>query len=216
MCLENLSSDMQVAIVSGSIGLFGAVIGAIATLAATWLTKRMQMAGKVSLYAKIVYSKSPVCPACGCYPSGTSNGLFLRVPLWLDIVNTCGVSRIVRNVNLYAYSGKGEVASFTQIQRIGDGDSAISLGSNGAYTFVIPANSACRFDVEFMLKEAEISDSRKRFDKIILSYFDEKNRIHAFQLVCYDFCWTVGEIKTKKEWIILNKRCRYANYRKLL
>lgn len=204
MYLENLSSDMQVAIVSGSIALFGAVIGAIATLAATWLTKRMQMAGKVSLYAKIVYSKSPVYPACGCYPSSTSNGLFLRVPLWLDIVNTCGVSRIVRNVNLYAYSGKEEVASFTQIQRIGKGDSAISLGSSGAYTFVIPANSACRFDVEFMLKEAEISDSRKQFDKIILSYFDEKNRIHAFQLVCYDFRWTVGEIKTEKEWIILN------------
>ena len=52
MCLENLSSDMQVAIVSGGIGLLGAVIGAIATLVATWLTKRMEVAGKVSLYAR--------------------------------------------------------------------------------------------------------------------------------------------------------------------
>lgn len=216
MDFESLSTDMQIAIVSGGIGLLGAVIGAIATLAATWLTKRMQMTGKVSLYAKIVYSKSSIDPACGCYPSGTSEGLFLRVPLWLDIVNTCGVPRIVRNVNLHAYSAKKAVAPFTQIQRITDGDDSIYLGNNGAYTFVIPANSACRFDVEFILKEVELPESGKQFDKIILSYFDEKDCVHAFQLMRQDFCWTLGEIKTEKGWITLDRRHRYGHHRKTL
>lgn len=60
MSFENLSPDMQSAIVSGIIGLSGAVIGALATLVATWLTRRMQKSGKVSLFAKMVYSKSCV------------------------------------------------------------------------------------------------------------------------------------------------------------
>ena len=188
MSFEDLSPDMQGAIVSGVIGLSGAVIGALATLVATWLTRKMQASGKISLFAKMVYSKSSADKACGYYRSQMGPGLYLRIPLWLDIVNTSGVSRIVRNVNLYACSDKKEIASFTQIQRIGDGESAILLGNNEAYTFVIPPNSACRFDVEFMLAERDMSADEKEFDEIVLSYFDEKNRIHAYHLVNVEFC----------------------------
>lgn len=216
MSFEDLSLEMQSAIVSGVIGLSGAVIGALATLIATCLTRKLQTSGKVTLFARMVYSKSSVDKACGYYPCQTEPGLYLRIPLWLDIVNTSGVSRIVRNVNLYAYSGKKEIASFTQIQRIGDGESAISLGNNEAYTFVIPPNSACRFDVEFILKERDLSSDEKEFDEIIISYFDEKNRIHAFHLINIDFCWAVKKIPMKKEWIALNRRHCYGHHRKTL
>lgn len=212
MSFEGLSLEMQSAIVSGVIGLSGAVIGALATLIATWLTRKLQTSGKVSLFAKMVYSKSSVDKACGYYPCQTEPGLYLRIPLWLDIVNTSGVSRIVRNANLYAYSGKKEIASFTQIQRIGDGESAISLGNNEAYTFVIPPNSACRFDVEFMLKETELSPDGKEFDEIVLSYFDEKNRIHAFHLINIDFCWIEKKIPMEKQWIALDEECHYGSH----
>lgn len=212
MSFENLSSDMQSAIVSGIIGLSGAVIGALATLVATWLTRRMQKSGKVSLFAKMVYSKSSADKACGYYRSQLGPGLYLRIPLWLDIVNTSGVSRIVRNVNLYAHSKKKEIATFTQMQCIVNNGETYVLGNNGAYTFVIPPNSACRFDVEFMLKEAELSPDGKEFDEIVLSYFDEKNRIHAFHLINIDFCWIEKKIPMEKQWIALNKRCRYGNY----
>lgn len=212
MSFENLSSDMQSAIVSGIIGLSGAVIGALATLVATWLTRRMQKSGKVSLFAKMVYSKSSADKACGYYRSQLGPGLYLRIPLWLDIVNTSGVSRIVRNVNLYAYSKKKEIAVFTQMQCIVNNGETYVLGNNGAYTFVIPPNSACRFDVEFMLKETELSPGEKEFDEIVLSYFDEKNRIHAFHLINIDSCWIEKKIPMEKQWIALDEECHYGSH----
>lgn len=216
MNFEDLSPDMQSAIVSGIIGLLGAVIGALATLVATWLTRKLQESGKVSLFTKMVYSKSSVDKACGYYQCQTEPGLYLRIPLWLDIVNTSGISRIVRNVNLYAYSDKKQIAAFIQIQRLGDGEDAILLGNNEAYTFVIPPNSACRFDVEFILKETELSPNEKEFDEIVLSYFDEKNRIHAFHLINVDFCWAEKKIPMEKQWITLDKECHYGYHRKAL
>lgn len=212
MGFENLSPDMQSAIVSGIIGLSGAVIGALATLVATWLTRRMQRSGKVSLFAKMVYSKSSADKACGYYRSQLGPGLYLRIPLWLDIVNTSGVSRIVRNVNLYAYSKKKEIAVFTQMQCIVNNGETYVLGNNGAYTFVIPPNSACRFDVEFMLKETELSPGEKEFDEIVLSYFDEKNRIHAFHLINIDSCWIEKKIPMEKQWIALDEECHYGSH----
>ena len=208
---ENLSSDMQSAIVSGLIGLLGAIIGALAAIASTWVAKKLQTTGKVSLFAKMVYSKSSVDKACGYYRCQNEAGLYLRIPLWLDIVNTSGISRIVRNVNLYAYSNKKEIAAFTQIQCIENNGKTFVLGDNGAYTFVIPPNSACRFDVEFMLKETEVPTEKKEFDEIILSYFDEKNCIHTFHLINIDFCWSVKQIPMEKRCIALDKRCRYGN-----
>lgn len=50
---ENLSPDMQSAIVSGLIGLLGAIIGALAAIASTWVAKKLQTTGKVSLFVKI-------------------------------------------------------------------------------------------------------------------------------------------------------------------
>ncbi len=212
MGFESLSPDMQSAIVSGIIGLSGAVIGSLATLIAIWLTRKLQTSGKVSLFAKMVYSKSSDDKACGYYRSQMGSGLYLRIPLWLDIVNTSGVSRIVRNVNLYAYLSKKGIASFTQIQGIGTGEKHFSLGDNGAYTFVIPPNSACRFDVEFILEERDLSPNEKEFDEIILSYFDEKNRIHAFHLINVDFCWVEKKIPMEKQWFTLDKECHYGSH----
>lgn len=188
------------------------MIGALATLVATWLTRRMQKSGKVSLFAKMVYSKSSTDKACGYYRSQLGPGLYLRIPLWLDIVNTSGVSRIVRNVNLYAYSKKKEIAVFTQMQCIVNNGETYVLGNNGAYTFVIPPNSACRFDVEFMLKETELSPGEKEFDEIVLSYFDEKNRIHAFHLINIDSCWIEKKIPMEKQWIALDEECHYGSH----
>lgn len=205
---QNLTPDLQSAVISGGIGLLGAVIGALATLAAAWLAKRLQVAGKVALFARIVYSKGTVSPAFGCYQSSIPGELFIRVPLWIDIINTCGIPRIVRDLNLHAYVDKKEVAVFTQIQHIGDN----ILGSNGAYTFVIPANSACRYDVEFVLKNVEIPNAEKNFDEIVLSYFDEKNCIHAFHFLKINFLWNLGELGHERGWIAVKKRCPYANH----
>jgi hypothetical protein len=207
---ENLDINQQIALISAGAALLGAIIGAFATLAATWLTKKVQSSGKVSLYAKIVHTKGKINRSWGYYRSGSKPGLYMLVPIWLDVCNTCGVSRIIRNVNLYAYAGKDEVAAFTQIQRFGDGEEEILLGNNESYTLVISSNSACRFNLSFMLYEHELPPDKKAFDELILTYFDEKNNVKAFHFVKPSHCWVEGALSNEKQWITLDNKCSYA------
>ncbi len=207
--LGNLTPDQIDNLISAGAGLVGAVIGAGATLLSTWLTKRLQTSGKVSLHAKIIHTPT-VSRAWGFYTSQTKLGLYLLIPLWLDVCNTSGIPRILRNVNLYAYVNGEELASFTQIQRSGDGESDIPFGENGAYTVVVPENSAKRFEMLFMLYENELPGENKNFDEVILTYFDGKNQIHAFHFVSINRCWVMGSLPEQKAWITLDRRCRYA------
>ena len=208
--LESLDVNQQIAVISAAAALLGSIIGAAATLLATWMSRKMQTNGKLTLHLKMVYTKGGTNEPWGFYRSQLKSGLYMQVPLWIDICNTSGISRIVRNINLYAYKDKKEVASFTQIQRIGDGESKIAFGDNESYTLVIPANSARRFNLDFMLRESDIPTEDKNFDELILTYFDEKNKIHAFHLVDMDQCWVEGSLQSKKEWITLDRRCSYA------
>lgn len=207
---KNLDANQQIALISAGAALLGAIIGALATLATTWLNKKVQSSGKVSLYAKIVNSKGNINKPWGYYKSENKSGLFMQVPVWLDVCNTCGVSRIIRNVNLYAYAGKDEVSAFTQIQRIGTGEEAIPLGDNESYTLVIPSNSARRFDLSFILHEEELPPDKKAFDELILTYFDEKNNVQAFHFVKPNHCWVEGALRIEKQWITLDKKCPFA------
>lgn len=206
----NLSVDYQIALISAGAAILGSIIGAAASLLAVWLGKKIQASGKISLYVKIVHSKSTSHLPWGFYKSRQKSGLYFQVPLWLDVVNTCGISRIIRNFNLYAYKEKTEVASFTQVQRIGDGENAIFLGDHESYSLVVPANSTRRFDLEFILYEVDLPKNGKTFDRLILTYFDEKDHIHAFYFTTIDSCWVEGSLKMSREWLKLNRRCSYA------
>lgn len=208
--IENLDINQQIALISAGAALLGSVIGAAATLFATWMTKRLQTIGKVSLYVKMVYSKGTINDPWGFYRSQSKSGLFMLVPIWLDVCNTSGIPRIVRNINLHAYANKKEVLAFTQIQRIGSGDTAIPLGDNESYTLVVPANSARRFDLEFVLHEQDLPPDKKQFDELIITYFDERNTIHTFHFIKVERCWVEGSLNEEKEWITLDKRCNYA------
>lgn len=202
--------NLQIALISAGSALLGAIIGAFATIASIWVNKKVQSSGNVSLYAKIVYSKEKNSRPWGYYRSELKSGLYMLVPIWLDVCNTCGVSRIIRNINLYAYTGKEEVAAFTQIQRIGNDEKAIILGDNESYTLVIPANSACRFSLTFILHEQDLPPDKKLFDEIILTYFDEKDKIKAFYFAKPNKYWVEGPLGIEKRWITLDKNSPYA------
>lgn len=206
----NLDMSQQNAIISAAGALLGSIIGAISTLAAIWIERKIQKSGKVVLYARLVYSKGIINEPWGYYRSSDRQGLFMHIPIWLDVCNTCGVTRVIRNINLYAYANKKEIAAFTQIQRREKGDMVISLGDNESYTLVIPDNSARRFNMEFVLYEKDLLSGETQFDELILTYFDEKNKIHAFLFSKVEKCWIEGPLEIKKEWFILNKSCKYA------
>lgn len=49
-----MTPDQIDTIISAGAGLAGAIIGAVSTLLATWLNKKLQTSGKISLFEKIV------------------------------------------------------------------------------------------------------------------------------------------------------------------
>lgn len=84
------------------------------------------------------------------------------------------------------------------------------LGDHGAYTLVVPANSSRRFEMEFLLKKSELPPCQKEFNKLILSYFDEKDKIHAFHFEKINSCWVPGPLDMTHKWFKLDRKCKYA------
>lgn len=50
--------NLQATLISAGAALFGSIIGVLGTLLGIWLNKKMQSSGKISLYARVVYSES--------------------------------------------------------------------------------------------------------------------------------------------------------------
>lgn len=187
-------------VISAGAGLLGAVIGASATLLTTWLNKKMQTSGKIALYARIVHLPAANNQTWGFFPNKEEK-LYMQVPVWLDVCNTSGISRIVRNVSLTALCKGKEIATFLQIQRY----DTTKFGEDESYTLIIPANSAKRYSLLFMLDEKEIEEENKDFDELILTYFDEKDIIHSFHFAYVDTCWIIGALPREKKWITLKE-----------
>lgn len=141
----------------------------------------------------------------------TTHGLSLHVPLWLDICNTTGVSKIIRNISLLAYKDSNFVAEFSQCQGNTNNPNkpgAIILGDEGAYTTVVPANSSKRLILEFDLLQGSIAPGTNQFNKLWLSYYDENDRQLRYYLIDVDASWIKGTLVSPKQWITLDKPCR--------
>ena len=50
------------------------------------------------------------------------------------------------------------------------------------------------------------------FNRLIMEYSDNKNRIHRFQLIDIEHCWVCGELSRKREWISLKKQKSEKKY----
>ena len=184
--------------------LLSSFAGAFLALAGNIIFKKLQEHGRVALYARIVHSQSEKHNTWGYYRSNAQTGLYLQIPIWLEVTNTCGVPRVLRDINLYAYSNGEEVAAFTQIQCIGDTNKII-LGQNEAYTVVIPEKSCKRFGMEFFLHQPEMPTNHSAFDKIVLAYYDERDIFHAFDFATVEKCWTEGALRRPKVWFRLKE-----------
>ncbi len=196
------------AVLSGLIGLLGSMIGAAASLLAVFISNNLQKHGKISLHAKIVGSKVEKEHRTWGYRQ-TDQGLSFHIPLWLDICNTSNVSRIVRNVNLCIVKKRTIVQEFTQFQGNGIDSrepNTVIIGNEGAYSFVIPANSVLRVEVEFGIKKNELQPADREFDSVYLTYFDEKDCLNLFFLVDVPKPqWVTGELPRPKRWKTLKK-----------
>jgi len=77
---KNLDANQQIALISAGAALLSAIIGALATLVTTWLNKKVQSSGKVSLYAKLANSKGSINRSWGFYKSEKQIGTIHASP----------------------------------------------------------------------------------------------------------------------------------------
>ena len=187
--------------------LLGSLVGAFLTLAGNMIFRKVQESGHISIYVRIVHSLSGKHHTWGFYhPKDSENDLSFHIPIWFEVVNTCGVQRVLRDVNLYIYSNGKEVMPFVQSQHLGNDKEKYVLGQNGAYTVVIPEKSSCRFDMEFFLRLSEMPEGHTAFDKIVLAYYDERDIFHTFDFATVKTCWTEGTLRRPKVWFRLNEK----------
>ena len=195
-------------VLSGVFALLGAIIGAVGSLSAVFLTRAVQKHGKITLHARIVCSRIDTEQRTWGYRQ-TDQGISFHVPLWLDICNTSNVSKIVRNINLCIVKDKTIVADFTQFQGTGiypKEPNITILGNAGAYSFVVSPNSILRAEVEFGILESDLRPEDREFNSVYLTYFDEKDCLNVFFLDKIPTPkWVVGELTRSKQWKTLQK-----------
>ncbi len=190
--------------------LISALISIIVSCVSSWITLSLPKLKKPKIHVKFVGSRLTESLSSLGYIE-TTHGLSLHVPLWLDICNTTGVSKIIRNISLLAYKDSNFVAEFSQCQGNTNNPNkpgAIILGDEGAYTTVVPANSSKRLILEFDLLQGSIAPGTNQFNKLWLSYYDENDRQLRYYLIDVDASWIKGTLVSPKQWITLDKPCR--------
>lgn len=190
--------------------LISALVSIIVSCVSSWITLSLPKLKKPKIYVKFVGSRITESLSSLGYIE-TSNGTSLHVPLWLDICNTSGVSKIIRNISLLAYKDSNFVAEFSQCQGNTNNPNkpgAIILGDEGAYTTVVPANSSKRLTLQFFLSQRDISMGVNQFNKLYLSYHDENDNLLSFYLTDIDATWIEGTLVHPKQWISLNESRR--------
>lgn len=190
--------------------LISALISIIVSCVSSWITLSLPKLKKPKTYVKFVGSRLTESLSSLGYIK-TTHGLSLHVPLWLDICNTTGVSKIIRNISLLAYKDSNFVAEFSQCQGNTNNPNkpgAIILGDEGAYTTVVPANSSKRLTLQFFLSQRDVSLGVNQFNKLYLSYHDENDNLLSFYLTDIDATWIEGTLVHPKQWISLNESRR--------
>lgn len=198
----------NIAYISALAAIIGAIIGALASLLSSWFSRKVIEAGKVEVFCKFVSSKA-MHNEFGFYHSGTTSGLFLDVPMWIEIANTSMTAKFIRDLNIVAFNGNKKVAEFSQLQgsNIGTKDE-LEYGNHQSYSFMVPEKAIEHYYVEFILQEATLQNNNKEFNIIKARYYDENGKKH--EKVVYSskqpIEWNYGTLKHKKEWISLNGR----------
>ena len=190
--------------------LISALVSIIVSCVSSWITLSLPKLKKPKIYVKFVGSRITESLSSLGYIE-TTNGLSLHVPLWLDICNTSGVSKIIRNISLFAYKDKDFIAEFKQCQgnTINSNKSdAVTLGDEGSYTTVIAANSSKRLALQFFLFQSDFSPGINQFNKLYLSYYDESGDLTSYYLTDIKANWIEGTLSHPKQWISLNESRR--------
>ncbi len=153
-----------------------------------------------------------------------SEGEHICVPLKIEFSNTSHISRFARDINMYAYLGSKKVAIFgrkssgTTYKFKKEGE-FYEFGNNGAYSVVLPEMSTIFLNFEYHLYKKDMNPNNTIFDKLVLTYYDEKNKLHSCCLLSFsnEDCWKIGSIdvgdKNNENWVEIRDNFRIEKAR---
>jgi hypothetical protein len=182
--------------------LIGGIIGLLSSLLTTWFSWKLENDGNIKVYCRIVGS-SIDHKEFGVYCS-EEDEKYIRVSIWVDMFNTSGLPKFIRDFNVIAFDGVKGIMPFMQIQASGLGkETQHNLGNNQMYSFIIEPHSVKRYETELMLKEKDIKNKDRRITSLKTRYYDEKDQ--RIECVLYRFkkndVWKVQLFDYEKEWI---------------
>lgn len=184
--------------------LIGAAIGFLSSIGIIIVQRLLDRAGKIEIYTKVVYDRPTGSHTWGFHKN--ADGIFLNVPLWIEIHNLSNSTRILRDINLLLVSKGKEWATMVQSNRADIKNQCLYLYANeGSYSLSLGGAEIKKIDCHFLLKA---SSDVPHFDEIELRYYDEKNRAHKFSLGQVEGDWTVKEFPRSGEWIKLKEKKR--------
>lgn len=183
--------------------LIGAAIGFLSSIGIIIVQRLIDRAGKIEIYVKAMYDRPTGSHTWGFHRN--ADGIFLNVPLWIEIQNLSHSTRILRDINLLLVSKGKELAAMIQSNRADIKNQGPYLYANdGSYSLSLGgAKINKKIDCHFLLKA---SSDVPPFDEIVLRYYDEKNRAHKFSLGQVEGDWTIKEFPRSGEWIKLKEK----------
>ena len=181
--------------------ILGAAIGFVSSIGIIVVQRLIDRAGKIEIFAKIVYDITTGSQTWGFQQN--ADGLYLNVPIWLEIHNLSNSTRLLRDINLVLMSKGKELATMIQSNRAEIPRKGEYLFANkGSYSLSIGGGIIEKLDCFFMLKA---SSDIACFDEIMLRYYDEKDRIHKYSLGHFDGDWHEKEFPRNGDWMKLRE-----------
>lgn len=197
------------------------IIGGLIALLPQLISYIKERKGRLYLYALHSCSLLTGDPV-GFYKN--SEGEHACVPLKIEFSNTSHIPRFARDINMYAYLGSKKVARFgrkpsgTTYKFKKEGE-FYEFGNNGVYTVVLPEMSTIFLNFEYHLYKKDMNPNKTTFDKLVLTYYDEKNKLHSCCLLSFssEDCWKIGSIdvgdKNNENWVEIRDNFRIEKTR---
>ena len=182
--------------------IIGAAIGFLSSIGIIFVQRLFDRVGNLDFFAKVVYDRSTGSYTWGFYKN--ADGVFLKVPLWIEIQNLSNSTRIIRDINLLLVSKGKELVTMIQSNRADIKNQEIFLFANGgSYSLSLGGGEIKKIECHFLLKA---SPDIPAFDEIYLRYYDEKCRVHKFSLGHVEGDWIEKEFPRSGEWIKLKEK----------
>lgn len=193
--------------------LVGAVIGWLLSLATIVVQRHMDQKGKLYIFYKFKVQKDTGGRGWG-FEKNRDGHLCLTIPVAFELQNTSNMTRVVRDVSLLLYRDNQLIGKMTQInymQTTTRTNGTITKEAEhhygtekGSYSFVLEPRSIQRQDCHYTYKIAPSEKADKSFNRLVVRYYDEKNKAHLFPAKDISNSWDIKLFEPDEEWILLS------------